>query len=78
MSMHNFSSTKNVLRAFAVLVSTDVAAMGVDVSDLNLSINIGKLKCDSLMSRILSSQNMARSEEILNSCKKGTDSTLLL
>ena len=29
-------------RDSSVLVSTDVAAMGLDVKDLNLSINIGK------------------------------------
>lgn len=32
-----------ILRACSVLVSTDVAAMGLDVSDLNLCINIGKI-----------------------------------
>ena len=26
----------------SILVSTDVAAMGLDVSDLNLAVNIGK------------------------------------
>ena len=31
-------------RAVSVLVSTDVAAMGLDVMDLNLSVNIGTAK----------------------------------
>ena len=31
-----------MFRDSSVLVSTDVAAMGLDVKDLNLSINIGK------------------------------------
>ena len=29
-------------RVSCILVSTDVAAMGLDVPDLNLSVNIGK------------------------------------
>ena len=30
-----------MFRFYTILVSTDVAAMGLDVDDLNLSVNIG-------------------------------------
>ena len=33
-----------IFRAVSVLVSTDVAAMGLDVMDLNISVNIGLIE----------------------------------
>ena len=37
----SFEIFRITFRGASVLVSTDVAAMGLDVSDLNLSVNIG-------------------------------------
>ena len=53
---HRRGINESIFRAVSVLVSTDVAAMGLDVMDLNISVNIGLIKiiADKFLTKLIS------------------------